>query len=479
MTKYIFVTGGVVSGLGKGITVASLGRLLKARGYRVVTQKFDPYINRRPGQLNPYEHGEVFVTDDGTEADLDLGHYERFIGESLTENSSMTMGKIYWSVLNKEQEDAYNGATIQVVPHVTNEIKERVLQAGKGASAGDIVITEVGGIVGDFESLPILEALRQIAYDVGRENVVFVHITLVPYLDYIGEMKTKPSQHSVKDLLNLGIQPDVIVCRSDRPIPDEMRAKLALYCNVEARAVIQNAHAESVYEVPLLLEEENFANILCDKLRLESGQPDLTEWRALVEKHKNPKEQTTIGLVGQYASLRDAYLSVAEALQHAGIQHELKVNIEWIPAKDVSEDKLKNLDGIILAGGIGEELSWGKAKTVEFALANKIPFLGIGNGFQVALGINEFSQSSGAKACKLPIGSKTAMAYDANIVEERFRSHCDNVPANEGWLISEDGTVAELEDHPWFVCVQFHPEYKSRINKASPLFVSFLQAVTQ
>ena len=477
MTKYVFVTGGVVSGLGKGITVASLGRLLKARGYKVITQKFDPYINRRPGQLNPFEHGEVFVTDDGTEADLDLGHYERFIGESLTENSSMTMGKIYWSVLNKEQEDAYDGATIQVVPHVTNEIKERVLKAGQGSTAGDIVITEVGGIVGDFESLPIIEALRQVAYDVGRENVVFVHITLVPYLDYIGEMKTKPSQHSVKDLLNLGIQPDIIVCRSDRPIPEEMRAKLALFCNVEPRAIIQNNHAQSVYEVPLLLEEENFANVICDKLKLESSQPDLTEWRDLVNRHKNPKGNVKIGLVGQYASLRDAYLSVAETLSHAGIHHGVGVSIEWIPVAEVeaTEDRLRGLSGIILAGGIGEELSWGKSKTVEYARANNIPFLGIGNGFQVALGLSEHSPGSGAKSCHLVPGSKAAQAYGADIIEERFRSYCKTVTANDDWIISDDGTVAELVDHPWFICVQFHPEYKSRLTKAAPLFVSFVE----
>ena len=476
MTKYVFVTGGVVSGLGKGITVASLGRLLKARGYKVITQKFDPYINRRPGQLNPYEHGETFVTDDGTEADLDLGHYERFIGETLTGNSSMTMGKIYWSVLNKECTNAYNGATIQVVPHVTNEIKDRVLQVG---DAGDIVITEVGGIVGDFESLPILEALRQVAYDVGRENVVFVHVTLVPYLDYIGEMKTKPSQHSVKDLLNLGIQPDILLCRSDRPIPKEMREKLALFCNVEPSAVIQNAHAQSVYEVPLLLEKENFADILCGKLKLECGEPDLTEWRALVEKQKNPTGRVKVGLVGQYASLRDAYLSVAEALNHAGIHNGIQVDIEWIPANEISEAKLKNLDGIILAGGIGEELSPGKVKTVEFARANKIPFLGIGNGLQVALSVSEFTDGCGAKTCRLVPGSKVAMAYGTDTIDERFRSYCETVPANKDWLISEDGTVAELKDHPWFVCVQFHPEYKSRLTKASPLFVSFIQEIAK
>ena len=489
-TKYVFVTGGVVSGLGKGITVASLGRLLKARGYKVVTQKFDPYINIDPGNLNPYEHGEVFVTDDGAETDLDLGHYERFTDESLTGNSSLTMGKIYWSVLNKERSGSYRGATVQVIPHITNEIKDRIRQPGDI----DFVITEVGGTVGDIESLPILEAIRQMAHDVGRENVVFVHITLVPHLEYIGEMKTKPTQHSVKELLSRGIQPDIIVCRSDRHIPHDMREKLALFCNVESRCVIQNTNAQSIYEVPLLLEEERFADIVCDKLKLEINEPDLAEWRTLVDKYKRPRGQINIGLVGQYAELRDAYLSVAESLNHAGIHQGLQIDIRWISDKEVTEDCLKKVDGIVLAGCIGEGCSQGRLKTIEYVQKSGTPFFGIGSGMYSVLtafakqtglenSMNIHTKRRGTVSCKLAEGSKALQAYGNDIAEERFRNHCEITPKlgeamiEKGWIISEGAAVAELTDHPWFVCVQFHPEFKSRLTKPSPLFMDFVKTV--
>lgn len=491
-TKYVFVTGGVVSGLGKGITVASLGRLLKARGYRVTVQKFDPYINIDPGNLNPYEHGEVFITDDGAEADLDLGHYERFIDESLTGNSSMTMGKIYWSVLNKERQGDYHGATVQVIPHITNEIKERIFQS----RSADIVITEVGGTVGDIESLPILEAIRQIAHDVKRENVVFVHITLVPHLDYIGEMKTKPTQHSVKELLSRGIQPHIIVCRSDRPIPDEMKEKLALFCNIDSRCIIQNINASSIYEVPLLFEEEKFAETICDKLKLPQRKPDLDEWRMLVHKHKTPQGQVTVGLVGKYVSLWDSYLSIVESLNHAGIHQGLQINIKWISDKDVEKDEncLSKLDGIVLADCIGEECTLGKINTVLYAKKNKIPFLGIGSGMhnafvafakqdgqEIIVRIN--TQRRGAMYCKLASGSKVHQIYGTDLIEERYRNYCELTPkqqeylASMGFVLSEKAETAELLGHPWFVCVQFHPEYKSRITKPSPLFVCFLQSM--
>ena len=485
-TKYIFVTGGVVSGLGKGITVASLGRLLKARGYKVITQKFDPYINIDPSNLDPLEHGEVFVTDDGAETDLDLGHYERFTGENLSANNSMTMGKIFWSVLNKERKGVYEGRTVQVIPHITDEIKEKVLKS----TGSDIVITEVGGTVGDIESLPILEAIRQIPHDVGRENVAFVHISLVPHLDYIGEMKTKPTQHSVKELLSRGIQPDIIVCRSDRAIPNDLREKLALFCNVEPRCIIQNNNADCIYEVPLLLEEERFADTLCDRLRLGHRQPDLTEWRVLVDRYKNPEDQITIGLVGQYAKLRDAYLSVSESLNHAGINQKLSVNIRWISDKNTMK-KLEKVDGIVLAGGIGEPCTPWKDKVIEYAKINNIPFLGIGSGMHSVLAsleggggedINIDTNPRGSISCKLIAGSKAHKAYGTEIIKERFRSICKITPkfreelASKGWIISENVEIAEFNGHPWFVCVQFHPEYTSRLTKAGPLFIEFVRA---
>jgi len=482
--KYVFVTGGVVSGLGKGITVASLGRLFKSRGFKVVTQKFDPYINIDPGNLDPLEHGEVFVLDDGAQTDLDLGHYERFIGENLTENSAMTMGKIYESVLNKERAGMYKGRTVQVIPHITNEIKDRVQKAGNA----DIVITEVGGTVGDIESLPILEAIRQIAHDVGREDVVYVHITLVPYLDYAGEMKTKPSQHSVKELLSRGIQPDIIVCRSDRVISAELRDKLALFCNVEAKCIIQNTNAESIYQVPLLLEEEGFADVVCQKLRLPPVKPDLTEWRALVERQLNPKAHVTLGIVGQYVALHDAYLSVVEALHHAGVHHQLQINIKWVHDTEVEAKGaaacLSDVSGILIADGIDDLDSAGNSLAADFARQESIPFLGIGGGafFGMKSSLKSagmvMDKAAGSKQIKLS-ESKVADSYAKDVIEERFRgrfSFDTDSPLNqEEWLLFGEQAVAEYKEHPWYVCVQFRPEYKSALTKPNPIFIGFIK----
>jgi len=516
-TKYVFVTGGVVSGLGKGITVASMGRLLKARGYRIITQKFEPYINIDPGNLSPYQHGEVFVTHDGAETDLDLGHYERFIDEELTGRSSITTGQIYWEVLNKERRGGYYGETVQVIPHITDEIMERICQTG-----ADFVITEVGGTIGDIESLPVLEAIRQTAHKKGRENVVFVHITLVPYLEYIGEMKTKPSQHSVKELLSLGIQPDIIVCRSDRPIPGKVRRKLALFCNVDEHCVIQNLNADSLYEVPLMLEAEGFADIVCDKLKLSKKEPDLSEWRALVA--RQPKEKVTVGLVGGYVGLQDAYLSVKEALNHAGIHQNVQVNIRWVfdkkLAKDGAEAWLYDTDGIILPGGAGEPCSEGKIIAAEYARKQGIPFLGIGSGMHSA--VIEFARNvanrteagsaedgavtaiidyispareksdrsfwkMGAELCTLTENTLIHQAYGTTEISERYRNYCTINPQyqeslkDEGLVISgyskENVISIELPGHNWFVAVQFHPEYTSRITKPSPIFEAFVRAI--
>ena len=502
-TKYVFVTGGVVSGLGKGITVASLGRLLKARGYKVVTQKCDAYINIDPGNLNPSEHGEIYITDDGAETDLDLGHYERFTDVSLTENSFITMGKIYSAVLDKERKGLYKGATVQVVPHITNEIMERIrgeAAALKNDGGAGIVITEIGGTVGDIESLPILEAIRQIAHDVGRENVVFVHTTLVPHLDYIGEMKTKPTQHSVKELLSRGIQPDIVVCRSDREIPADAKAKLALFCNIETRCIIPNLHAQSLYEVPLLLEAEGFADAVCRKLDLEPRWPDLADWRALVNKCKNPSRKVTIGLAGKYASSQDAYLSVSEALSHAGIHQEVQVEIKFIPCEtdwlEAQDCPLtQKLDGIILAGSINDGASTGMEKIAEYSARNNIPFLGIGSGLLAAMcllpcgpdKLAEYTDQAilvndlGAKSCRLIPESITGKAYGvesgSELITERFRNRVKLPYINEeNWLISEEGVTAEYTGHPFLVCVQFHPEYRSTITNPNPLFVEFIKA---
>ena len=541
LTKYIFVTGGVVSGLGKGMTVAALGRLLKARGYKVTTQKFDPYINIDPGTMSPTQHGEVFVTEDGAETDLDLGHYERFIDENLSVNSSITAGKVYWYVLNKERKGEYNGETVQVIPHITNVIKECIYRAGRDAGS-DIVISEIGGTVGDIESLPFLEAIRQTVHEVGRENVIFVHVTLVPYLSFAGEMKTKPSQHSVKELLSIGIQPDVIVCRTERKMAEEMCEKLALFCNVAKNCIIQNTDAESVYDVPIQLEAEGFANIVCKKLMLNPPEPDLAEWRALAEKRRMITNKITIGLIGKYIKLRDAYLSVVEALNHAGVSHDHEIIIRWIQGEDLENgmvgDQLQNLAGIVVPGGYserGEVLNSeslrgvsGIINAIKYARENKIPFLGINRGLQYAVieyarnvlkqveadsaefretpmpiidlipgqyDITEKTSTArlGARPCKLDANTLAYEAYGDSLIYERHRhrygvnNQYRNVMTDAGLVISgcspDDRRVEIIElpkgIHPWFLAVQFHPEFKSRLTRPSPLFSAFIKACIQ
>lgn len=529
-TKYIFVTGGVVSGLGKGITAASLGRLLKARGKSVTIQKFDPYINIDPGTMSPYQHGEVFVTDDGAETDLDLGHYERFIDESLTINNNITTGKIYWSVLNKERKGEFLGATVQVIPHITNAIQDRIYRAGK-ATQSDIVITEIGGTVGDIESTPFLEAIRQVSQVVGKENVLYIHVTLVPYLKKAGEIKTKPTQHSVKELLSVGIQPDVIVCRTELELTAETKGKLSLFCNVDKDCIIQNLDAQSLYEVPLMLEKEGLAKVVCRKLAMEQIEPDLTEWYAMVEKQKNINQSIKIALVGKYVGLHDAYLSIVEALNHAGIYNQAEVEIDWINAEDLTndnkEDILKHANGILVPGGFGERGIEGKIIAVQYARENKIPFFGICLGMHCAvieysrniLGWNDAHSSEinpetqypvidimpeqkdieemggtmrlGAYPCKVSKDSFAYEAYGENIIYERHRHRYELNNEYRKQLIENGLSVTgispderlvemiELKDHPWFVAVQFHPEFKSRPNRPHPLFREYIKAALE
>lgn len=527
-TKYIFVTGGVVSGLGKGITAASLGRLLKARGKKVTIQKFDPYINIDPGTMSPYQHGEVFVTNDGSETDLDLGHYERFIDEKLNKYSNVTTGKIYWSVLNKERKGDYLGATVQVIPHITNMIKECVYRVGNMGEEVDVVITEIGGTVGDIESLPFLEAIRQVATDVGKENVVYIHVTLVPYLGMSGEMKTKPTQHSVKELRSIGIQPDIIVCRTEYPISEDMKYKIALFCNVDQDCVVQNLDAETLYQIPLMLEEEGLARIVSRKLHLEQIEPDLTEWNALVEKERHRNKTTRIALVGKYVELHDAYISIVESLHHAGIHHGAEVEIDWINSEELTKENvaevLKDAKGILVPGGFGDRGVEGKIEAVHYARENKIPFLGICLGMQCA--VIEFARNVaklegahsaellsttkypvidimpdqkdiedmggtmrlGAYPCRLAEGSNAYRAYKQQNIEERHRHRYEYNNKYRELLIEKGleitGTspdnrlveIVEIKDHPWFVGVQFHPEFLSRPNRPHPLFVDFVGA---
>lgn len=527
-TKYIFVTGGVVSGLGKGITAASLGRLLKARGYKVTIQKFDPYINIDPGTMSPYQHGEVFVTEDGAETDLDLGHYERFIDENLTKYSNITTGKIYWSVLNKERKGEYLGATVQVIPHITNTIKERVYRVGK-ANQSDVVFTEIGGTVGDIESLPFLEAIRQVASEVGRENVLYIHVTLIPYLRVSKEMKTKPTQHSVKELRSIGIQPDVLVCRTEEELTTEMAEKMALFCNVDKDCVIQNLDAPTLYEVPLMLEAEGLADITCRKLNLENHTPDLSEWTAMVEREKGiGQKMTRIALVGKYVELHDAYISVVESLKHAGIHHEVNVDIKWINSEHLdhtnSDEAFADVDGILVPGGFGDRGIEGKIIAVKYARTHKKPFFGICLGMQCVvieyarnvLGLEGAHSSElnpetrypvidimpeqkdidelggtmrlGAYPCKVSEGSKASQAYGEALIYERHRHRYEyNNEFREQLTtaglkitgVSPDERLVEMveiEDHPWFVGVQFHPEFKSRPNRSHPLFRDFIGA---
>ena len=527
MIKYIFVTGGVVSSLGKGITAASLGRLLKSRGIRVSVQKLDPYINVDPGTMSPYQHGEVFVTDDGAETDLDLGHYERFIDINLTKYNNMTTGKIYWSVISKERRGDYLGGTVQVIPHITNEIKERIYRSAK-ASDSQVVIVEVGGTVGDIESLPFLEAIRQIRKDVGRDNVMYIHLTLVPYIQAAGELKTKPTQHSVKELRSIGIQPNVIVCRTEHPWPEELREKIALFCDVAPEAVVQAHNASSIYEVPLLLEKEGLDQIVVDTLGLDYPKPDLSEWREIVDRIKKPKEEVIIGLVGKYVSLQDAYMSVAESLRHAGIHHQAKVNIKWIQAEDINDsnvvDLLRDVDGILVPGGFGDRGVEGKITSIRYAREKEIPFLGICLGMQCAviefarnvLGLkgahsSEFAPDTaypvidllpeqreindkggtmrlGLYPCKLLDGSMSQEIYQDEIIYERhrhryefnneYRKAITEAGMQIGGTLPDESLVeiVELPDHPWFVASQFHPEFKSRPNRPHPLFRDFVGA---
>lgn len=527
MTKYIFVTGGVVSGLGKGITAASLGRLLKARGLKVAAQKLDPYINVDPGTMSPYQHGEVYVTEDGAETDLDLGHYERFIDEDLNKYSNLTTGKVYWRVLNKERRGEYLGSTVQVIPHVTNEIKEFVNRVGKKTNA-DVVITEIGGTIGDIESQPFLEAVRQISLEVGKENSLFIHVTLVPFLRGSDEHKSKPTQHSVKELQGMGINPNVIVLRCDEPLEEDIFRKISLFCNVKPDCVIENITLPVLYEAPLMLENQNFSSVVCRELGLDCPAPDLTEWRNMVTSIKNKKHSVTIGLVGKYVKLHDAYLSVTEALRHAGYAISATVNIEWIDSETLDKSNyqsiLSKVDGIIVPGGFGERGVEGMILAAEYARTNKVPYFGICLGMQVAViefarnaamlhGANsgEFDKNCkykvidfmpgqsderdkggtlrlGSYPCKVVEGTKLQQYYGADEISERHRHRYEfnndyrQALTQSGLVIggtSPDGRLAEtveLKNHPFFVGVQFHPEFKSRPNKPHPLFYGFVSS---
>ncbi|MBW7650463.1 CTP synthase [Anoxybacillus sp. ST4] len=527
MTKYIFVTGGVVSSLGKGITAASLGRLLKNRGLKVTIQKFDPYINVDPGTMSPYQHGEVFVTDDGAETDLDLGHYERFIDINLNKYSNVTTGKIYSTVLKKERRGDYLGGTVQVIPHITNEIKERVFRAGRETNA-DVVITEIGGTVGDIESLPFLEAIRQIKSDVGRENVMYIHCTLVPYIKAAGEMKTKPTQHSVKELRSLGIQPNVIVVRTEMPMSQDMKDKIALFCDIDPKAVIEARDADTLYAVPLMLQEQKLDQIVCEHLKLNCNEADMTEWIALVEKVRNLSNKTTIALVGKYVELQDAYISVVEALRHAGYAFDTDVDIRWINSEHVDRDNvaqlLQGVNGILVPGGFGDRGIEGKIEAIRYAREQRIPFLGICLGMQLAsvefarhvVGLKGAHSAEidpntphpiidllpeqkdiedlggtlrlGLYPCKLVEGTKAYDAYQDEVIYERHRHRYEfnneyrTMMEENGFMFSgtsPDGRlveIIELKDHPWFVAAQFHPEFTSRPTRPQPLFREFIRA---
>ena len=527
MVKYVFVTGGVVSGLGKGITAASLGRLLKARGYHVTMQKFEPYINMDPGTMNPIQHGEVFVTEDGTETDLDLGHYERFINENLDKNSNVTTGKIYWSVLNKERHGDYGGGTVQVIPHITNEIKDRFYKA-KSEKEETISIIEIGGTVGDIESQPFLEAIRQFQSEIGRENAIIIQVTLIPYIKASGELKTKPTQMSVKSLQSMGIWPDILVCRSDYPIDDAMRRKIALFCNVKKEHVLENLDAPSLYEVPLMMEEQKLADAVCECLELPCPDPDLSEWKAMIHNLHHTEHTATIALVGKYVSLHDAYLSVVEALHHAGIAKRCEVEIRWIDAEELLPDTvdayLHDVDGILVPGGFGTRGIEGKILAIEYAREKQIPFLGLCLGMQLSivefarhvLGLSkassiEFDENTpypvihlmpeqegvenlggtlrlGAYPCVLNEASKAYKLYGEKEISERHRHRYEvNNDFREdlkahGMLLSglsPDKRIVEMieiEDHPFFLATQAHPEFKSRPDKPHPLFTGLVEA---
>lgn len=531
MAKYIFVTGGVVSSLGKGITAASIGRLLKNRGLKVTIQKFDPYINVDPGTMSPYQHGEVFVTDDGAETDLDLGHYERFIDENLNKYSNITTGKVYSNVIRKERRGDYLGGTVQVIPHITNEIKDQVFRASE-ATGADVVITEIGGTVGDIESLPFLEAIRQVKSDIGKQNVMYIHCTLVPYIKAAGELKTKPTQHSVKELRSLGIQPDAVVLRTEHEISEDMKAKIALFCDIREEAVIEMRDAANLYEIPLALQNQQLDQIVCDHFGLDAGPADMREWKELVDRVCNLKKKIDIGLVGKYVELQDAYISVVESLKHAGYAFDADIQVHWINSEKLDaqaiQEKLSQVNGIIVPGGFGDRGIEGKIEAIRYARENNIPFLGICLGMQLAtvefarnvLGYSDAHSAEinpntthpiidllpeqkdvedlggtlrlGLYPCKLKDGTKTKAAYDgAELIEERHRHRYEfnNEYREEmeakGFIFSgtsPDGRLVEtieIANHPWFVACQFHPEFKSRPTRPQNLFKGFIGAAVE
>jgi len=528
MTKFVFVTGGVVSSIGKGIVAASLGRLLKSRNYSVSILKLDPYINVDPGTMSPFQHGEVFVTEDGAETDLDLGHYERFTDTSMSRLNSVTTGSIYQSVLNKERRGDYQGGTVQVIPHITNEIKERVLRVAQNTNP-DVVITEIGGTVGDIESLPFLEAIRQFRKDVGRQNVLYMHVTLVPWIPAAGEMKTKPTQHSVKELRSIGIQPDILVCRSDRPLPPGLKEKISGFCDVAAGCVIACPDAASIYEVPLILEREGLANQAIELLQLEQRNPDLTQWAELVDRLYHPAHRIEVAIVGKYVQLGDAYLSVVEALRHAAISIDSALHIRWVNSEELEEkgatDLLRGVDGVIVPGGFGPRGVDGKIDAIGYARQEKIPFLGLCLGMQCSViewarnvsVLNEANSAEfnptaqnpvinllpeqqdvvdlggtmrlGLYPCRLAPNTLAFSLYQEEVVYERHRHRYEfnnayrNLFVESGYMISgtsPDGRlveIIELPNHPFFVATQFHPEFQSRPNHPHPLFRGFVQAV--
>ena len=525
--KYVFVTGGVVSGLGKGITAASLGRLLKARGYKVTMQKFDPYINIDPGTMNPVQHGEVFVTDDGAETDLDLGHYERFIDESLTKNSNVTTGKVYWTVLQKERRGDFGGGTVQVIPHITNEIKSR-FHRNYNDNETEIAIIEVGGTVGDIESQPFLEAIRQFQHDVGPGNTCLIHVNLIPYLKASEELKTKPTQASVKDLQGMGIQPDILVCRSEHPLDDNIKSKIALFCNVPKTHVLQNLDVEVLYEVPLVMEEEHLAQVACECLNLPCPEPDLKDWTAMIDAWKHPEKDVTVALVGKYTQLHDAYISVVEALKHGAVANRAQVHIKWVDSETVTsenvDEKLGDVSGILVPGGFGDRGIDGMICAIRYAREHQVPFLGLCLGMQLSIvefardvigwndahsveldpatthpvihlmpdqdGIEDIGGTLrlGSYPCVLDKNSKAYGLYGEETIHERHR-HRYEVNNDYRTFLTEHGMMLsgmspdnrivemiELPDHPWFVGTQAHPELKSRPNRPHPLFKGFIEA---
>lgn len=526
--KYIFVTGGVTSSLGKGIISASLGKLLQARGFKVTIQKFDPYINIDPGTLNPYEHGECYVTNDGAETDLDLGHYERFLNVPTSQANNVTTGRIYNNVITKERQGEYLGKTVQVIPHITDEIKRNLYLLGESGDY-DFIITEIGGSVGDIESLPFIEAVRQVRWDLGPNNALVIHLTLIPYLKAAKELKTKPTQHSVKELLSYGVQPDILVCRTEMPLPLDIRKKLALFCNVHLNSVIEAIDADTIYDVPILMRKEKLDERVLAKLKVQSkSEPDLEQWKDFLGKLKNPIEEVTIGLVGKYVTLPDAYKSIVEAFVHAGAQNDCRVNLKWISSEDIQKESvesiIKGLHGVLVAPGFGERGMEGKIEAIKFVREHKIPFFGICLGMQCAViefarhvvGLDGASSTElnpktkhpvidlmeaqkkitakggtmrlGAYTCKLKKGSKAAHAYGETTIQERHRHRYE---FNNAYLeqLEEAGLkpvginpesnlveVVELKDHPWFVGVQYHPELRSTVMNPHPLFVKFVEA---